>query len=196
MDTETSGDLTLITGCMWAGKTTELLRHINRYKVAGLTVLLIKPSKDTRSGHYIATHPNPEGQRVFSDAIEIKQFSEIEIDLIRPVHVIGIDEGNFFGQDIVGFCDHWANHGKKVIVSALNATAKCDHFGSFHLLYPLMDYHIHLTAICMMCKKNNASRTFKKTGSNAELEVGGAELYDALCRHCYNVAEKRTLTLE
>ena len=152
---------------------------------------MIKPLSDTRSGIYIASHPNLEGQQIYSEAIDIERFSEIKEETLNVLDVIGIDEANFFGEDIVDFCEKWADAGKIVIVAGLNGSFKREHFGFLHLLYPKAEYHVHLTAICMSCKKEGGAFTFRKTESNVERVVGGSDTYDALCRDCFNRAEKK-----
>ena len=187
-----SGSITIITGCMYAEKTTELLRMMNRHKFVGRKILLIKPTSDTRSGIYISSHPNFEGQKMFSEAVEIKQFSEIREESLFLADVIGIDEGNFYEEDIVDFCEKWANEGKIVIVAGLNGTFKREHFGFLHLLYPKAEYHIHLSAICMICKKDGAF-THRKTDEVCDFVVGGSNIYVSLCRDCFNRAQKKVV---
>jgi len=180
------GTITLITGCMWAGKSTKLLRLIDRYRISEKRVLLIKPKMDIRySVEAIESHVDHAGKNHSVLAVPVDDLEALDKNEIgQNYDVIGIDEGNFFGPEIVKFCDYWAFQGKMVIVAALNGSFQREHFGHIHHLYPKAESIIKLKAICFVCKEK-ANFTDRKTCDTEERKIGGKELYQALCRNCW-----------
>lgn len=177
------GRIELIMGPMFAGKSTELLRRVNRLEISGKKCLSIKYSNDRRySKECISTH-----DKQVRCAIACKTLSELE-DSWRHFDVIGIDEGQFF-DDVVNFAENAANNGKIVIMSALNGTWQKKGWANILELVPLCEKVKKLSAICKICS-NNANYTFRTcAGSNQEM-IGGAEMYMPLCRECYNEKSK------
>lgn len=177
------GRIELIMGPMFAGKSTELLRRVNRLEISGKKCLSIKYSNDSRySKECISTH-----DKQVRVAMACKTLSELE-DHWREFDVIGIDEGQFF-DDVVNFAENAANHGKIVIMSALNGTWQKKGWANILELVPLCEKVKKLSAICKLCM-SNANYTFRTcAGSNQEM-IGGAEMYMPLCRECYNEKSK------
>lgn len=184
------GSISLILGCMWSGKTTELLRQIDRYIFAGKRVLLIKPSFDERySKSDIVTHPDSQSNQTSLVARTVKTLSEIDIlELKFAYDIIGVDEGNFFGDELSECCDKWANIGKIVIIAALNSNFKRENFGYIIDLIPKAEHIVKLSAICFRCKKK-AHFTHRKNDNNEEKVLGGKDIYEALCRKCFIFAD-------
>lgn len=172
------GQIQVVFGPMFSGKSTELIRRLKRYQLANHECLIIKYANDVRydeSG--IATH----------DRVVLPAISSLELESLssRAVNysVIGIDEGQFF-PDIVEFCEKMANDGKIVIVAALDGTYQKKGFGNILNLVPLAESVIKLTAVCMICY-NEASYT-KRRGQEKEVElIGGKDKYLAVCRSCF-----------
>lgn len=177
------GKIELILGPMFAGKSSELLRRIRRYQFGNNKCLLIKPDIDTRySMDSIATH-----DKIALQAISMTRLmGKDNIARIADYDVIGIDEGQFFG-DLKEFSEYAANLGKIVIISALDGDFNRKPFGEICEMVPLCESVEKLTAICMICKEKEAS--FSKricTGNQRDL-IGGSESYLASCRHCYHL---------
>lgn len=173
----------LITGPMFSGKTTELMRRLERAERAGKRVVAVKHSADVRySVETLATHAG--GRR---DAISAHALAELPLASLGDAQVIGIDEGQFFA-DLAEHAALWAAAGKKVIVSALNGTYERKPWPVISLLMPLCDDISHLSAVCSKC---GADAPFSvRTVANANPDapaVGGAEAYVASCRKCYKV---------
>lgn len=180
------GKIILIIGPMMSGKTTELIRLVNRYKYANKSVLTIKPRKDKRysTKEEILTHADHSGIRSSIDAVTIDNLYNIPNHSPESYDVIAIDEGNFFNHDIVSFAQTMANKGKIVIISGLNGDIDQRHFGHLHLLYPMAEEIIHLKSVCIDCG-NDASFTFSTyKRKEGEIVVGGSEIYVSLCRKC------------
>jgi len=172
------GELHIIFGPMFSGKSTELIRRIRRFSVARKNCLLIKYINDVRYSDELAcTHD----RQAFAARASAKL---LEIDNYEDYDVIGIDEGQFF-PDIVEFAEMAAKQGKIVIVAALDGTFQRKPFGRVLELVPLAESVIKLNAVCMLCYKNAAFT--RRLGTETDIEViGGAEKYLAVCRQCYN----------
>lgn len=139
--------LQLILGPMFSGKSTELIRRLQRYQIARYECLIIKYAKDVRyDDDSIATH-----DRQTLKAVSANKLDEIDPEMIKNCDVIGIDEGQFF-PDVVNFCEKAADAGKVVLVAALDGTYQRRGFDSGILnLVPLAEHVIKLTAVCMIC---------------------------------------------
>ncbi|ESO85025.1 hypothetical protein LOTGIDRAFT_236045 [Lottia gigantea] len=172
------GEIQIIFGPMFSGKTTELVRRLKRYQIANYNVLVIKYSKDTRyDDNDIATH-----DRQTLPAVSTEKLYDLK-SKAQQFEVIGIDEGQFF-PDVVKFCNEMANAGKTVIVAALDGTFQKQGFGNTLELVPLAEHIIKLSAVCMMCY-NEAYFTKRKSNETAVEVIGGADKYLAVCRSCH-----------
>nr|WGO62694.1 cytosolic thymidine kinase-like protein [Wadden Sea poxvirus] len=173
-----NGEIQLILGPMFSGKSTELIRRIRRYQIAKYTCIVIKYYKDIRYGKDdVITHDN-----LSINAISVSKLEEIDKKKIN-VNIIGIDEGQFF-TDIVSFCEKMANDGKIIIVAALDGTFQRKAFGNILNLIPLSENVVKLTAICMKCF--NIASFSKRLSDEKDIEViGEKEKYQSVCRKCY-----------
>ena len=172
------GELQLILGPMYSGKSTELIRRIKRFQLAKHKCLIINYANDDRYARdSIATH-----DRQTLSAISTNQliFSD---DQLNGYTVIGIDEGQFF-DGISKFADDNANKGRIVIVAALDGDFRRRQFSNFLDIIPLSETITKLTAICTICYKMAPFTRRLTTESTIEL-IGGAEKYAACCRDCY-----------
>ncbi|XP_007246165.2 thymidine kinase, cytosolic [Astyanax mexicanus] len=174
----TRGQIQVIFGPMFSGKSTELMRRVRRFQIAQYCCLVIKYARDTRySLTGMATHDKNTMEAVPASCLRDMRSLALE------AAVIGIDEGQFF-PDTVEFCEEMANRGKTIIVAALDGTFQRKPFGSILNLVPLAESVVKLNAVCMECFKE-ASYT-KRLGAEKEVEViGGADKYHAVCRACY-----------
>lgn len=172
------GQIQLIFGPMFSGKTTELMRRMKRYQIANYKCLVIKYSKDDRyDKEGIATH-----DRQTLPAVPADKLDDVAT-LAENFEVIGVDEGQFF-PDVVSFSDEMAERGKIVIVAALDGTFQKKGFGDILNLVPLAENVIKLNAVCMGC--NNEGSFTKRKGQETAVEViGGADKYWAVCRTCF-----------
>jgi thymidine kinase len=170
----------LVKGEMWSGKTTELIRRIDRAHYAGQQTFLYKYSKDVRHGEDRMFMVSSHGG-IHRNAIPIMSLKDVPI---VPGSVIGIDEGQFIDH-LVEFAESAANQGCTVIVAALSSDYKRELFPRIADLIPKCEEEILLHAICFDCKKI-ASFT-KRTVESKELElIGDADKYKAVCRKCFN----------
>ncbi|MBN2617333.1 MAG: hypothetical protein JXR64_03350 [Spirochaetales bacterium] len=165
----------LIIGPMFSGKSSELLRRLTRYKIAGKQILLLRPKTDTRG---FLTHDNKENsvKEVFIE--KISDFKDL-----YNYDVIGIDEGQFF-QDLK-IIDRWADMGLTVIVSALNGTSEKKPFNSVLDIIPLADDIHKLSAVCTNCGADAQFSFYRFGNKNSDIVIGEDE-YTALCRNCWN----------
>ena len=172
------GQIQLILGPMFSGKSTELIRRLKRYQVAQYKVMMVKYAKDQRYDETgIATHC---GQVL--PAVAAEQLGELEYRA-QDYEVIGIDEGQFF-PDLVTWCEAMANRGKIVLVAALDGTFQRRPFAEMMALVPLAEAVTKLQAVCMICFQEAAFS--KRTTLESSVEViGGADKYMAGCRRCY-----------
>lgn len=171
----------LIVGCMFSGKTTELIRRMRRAKVAGYPVQLYKYAGDTR---YTRKHLTTSHDGVEEAAVPIRCASEIKIPQ-DPATVIGIDEGQFI-KELAGSVNVLANCGHTVIISALSTTFQRAPFDEIHKLWYDADKLHQLTAICVKCK-GDACYSKRVANGSAEEMIGGADMYEARCRKCWNM---------
>lgn len=176
----THSSLTVITGCMFSGKSEELLRRLKRTEIAGLKPLLVKPAIDTRG----------TAQRICSrdgrcmDAVSVPRAEDIR-DIAADYDVIGIDEAQFFDANITAVVRDLYAAGKRIIVAGLDTDHRDDPFGQTHLLMAIPEAEVvKLRAICMRCR-GEATRTFRKSTSQTRVEIGDADKYEALCFACY-----------
>lgn len=165
---------------MFSGKSTELIRRMHRYQIAGRRCVIIKYSKDNRYGssaHELITHD----QQSKATAVSASRLAEVVI--VEDIDCVGIDEGQFY-PDILEYAERWANAGKIVVISALDSTYQRKPFGSIPELVAVADQVIKLNAVCHQCKSETAAFT-KRITDETELEViGGADKYVAVCRKC------------
>jgi len=174
-----TGWIEVITGCMFSGKTEELIRRLRRAQIAKQTVVIFKPQIDSRySTNHIVSHNT---QQLPSQMLE--KPDDI-LALSKDAQVIGIDEVQFFGSAVIGICEELANSGKRVIVAGLDQDFRGKPFGPMPDLLALGEYITKTLAICVKCG-NPADRTQRTTNESALVVVGAQNHYEARCRRCY-----------
>lgn len=194
MVTQIMGRLEVITGCMFSGKTEELLRRLERVRIAGQCFALFKPFIDDRySPDSVMTHYGREFPAVRLPT-DISTYADLRSAFVSgeldTCTVIGIDEGNFFSPGITGLCDDLVKRGKRVIVAGLDLTYQEKPFGAMPTLMAMSDELIKLTAVCTRCG-GTATRSRRLAsaqvvpGDDADILVGGANCYEANCRRCF-----------
>jgi thymidine kinase len=180
-----TGWIEVITGCMFSGKTEELIRRLKRAQIAKQTVKIFKPKIDNRfSETAIVSHNEQQLPSVIIDeAIEIYTQS-------KDAQVIGIDEAQFFSNELVTICNKLANEGKRVIIAGLDQDYKGVPFEPIPQLLAVAEYITKSLAICVECG-NPADRTQRKTHSSERVIVGAADIYEARCRKCHYIPEEK-----
>lgn len=178
-----TGWIEVITGCMFSGKTEELIRRLKRAKIAKQSVLVIKPKIDNRySDSQIVSHSDQALSSVVVDSTEkIYQLS-------KDYQVIGIDEAQFFELDLVEICNKLADEGKRVIVAGLDQDFEGKPFEPIPQLLATAEYITKTLAICVVCG-NPADKTQRKTSAHDRVIVGASDIYEARCRKCHYIPE-------
>jgi len=176
-----TGWIEVIAGCMFSGKTEELIRRLRRARIAKQTVKIFKPKIDIRySENEIVSHSE---QSLPSLIVESPQ--EILEDSY-DAQVIGIDEAQFFSEDIVQVCNELANKGKRVIVAGLDQDYTGKPFEPMPQLLAIAEYITKTLAICVVCG-NPADKTQRKIVSKDRVLVGATDSYEARCRKCHYI---------
>ena len=180
------GCIEVICGSMFSGKTEELLRRIKRAKLARQRVVLFKPKVDNRYDEVkVVTHEGVNADAVaVADASELMTLVQREDEDEPRVSVVGIDEVQFFGDDVVACAESLANRGARVIVAGLDQDYRGQPFGPIPKLMAVAEYVTKLHAICAKCGAQ-ASRSQRLVASEGQLFVGGAAAYEARCRQCF-----------
>lgn len=168
----------LIVGPMFSGKTQELLRRVERCRVAGMKCLLIKWERDIRYDDVKVVSHNG----IDTDIATVKALALSDID-VDSYDVVGIDEGQFY-RDIHTVTSTWALQGKRVIISALDMTFEGIPFGNIHRI--VSEKLTKLAAVCNKCLSDNAVYSHRIVEGLKEELVGGIEFYVPLCRQCFN----------
>ena len=185
------GWIEVICGCMFAGKTEELIRRINVLSYARKNILVFKPKIDDRySTTEIASHA---GSKV--PCIVISEAKEILNHVNYDTDVVAIDEVQFFDEDVVDICEYLADSGLRVMVAGLDKDFRGEPFGVLPDLLTRAEFVTKLTAVCAKCGAP-ATRTQRITnGKPASFNdpivlVGAKEAYEPRCRHCHEIVEK------
>jgi len=179
------GSIELITGSMFSGKTEELIRRLRRAQFAGLKVEIFKPSLDKRySETRVVSH---DDKSIVSTPVD--NASAILL-LSGNVDVIGIDEAQFFDDSIVEVCNTLADNGMRIIVAGLDMDFMGKPFGPMPALLSVAEFVTKVHAICMRCG-NLAQYSFRKSEDEQVVLLGEKNLYEPLCRNCYNAALKK-----
>jgi thymidine kinase len=175
------GRLEVILGGMFSGKTEELIRRLRRARIAGLGVRLYKPAVDTRSAG-VSTHSGSE-----EEAVPIECAEDLLDPAVLPpeVVVIGVDEVQFLAGAAAEVLDGLASRGLRVVAAGLDLDYKAVPFGSVPELACLAEEVVKLRAVCVVCGAD-ACRTFRTSGSEALVEIGAADSYEARCRTHFN----------
>ena len=170
------GWIEVICGSMFSGKTEELIRRLNRAKIAKQKIKVFKPSIDKRyDKEYIISH----NQKHLSSCI-ISEASEI-LSLSEGYDVVGIDETQFFDLDIVKVCNNLANKGFRVILAGLDMDYQGNPFGPMPALMATAEYVTKVHAVCARTG-NLANHSFRTSKNNSLIHIGEKESYEPLSR--------------
>lgn len=176
---ERSGWIEVVCGSMFSGKTEELIRRLNRARIAKQKVEIFKPAIDVRYDEEdVVSH---DENKVSS--IPVQNASQI-LFYAEEFEVVGIDEAQFFGSELVDVCDELASKGKRVIVAGLDMDYLGKPFGPIPLLMATAEYVTKVHAICMRCG-NLASYSHRTIKNDKLVMLGETDSYEPLCRKCF-----------
>lgn len=181
------GVIEVVCGSMFSGKTEELIRRMKRAQIAKQKVEIFKPKVDNRySDTDVVSH---DSNAIPSTAVE--NSSNILL-MCSDVDVVGIDEAQFFDEGIVDVCTKLANQGIRVIVAGLDMDFRGKPFGPIPALVANAEFVTKVHAICMRCG-NLAQFSHRLSHSENLVELGEKDIYEPLCRECFNAATKETI---
>lgn len=196
MNKAKKGSLEVICGSMFSGKTEELIRRLRRAQYARKAVISFKHSLDNRREiEYVSSHDGNKLTAIATDNPEIiRQFVTTNSD------VIGIDEVQFFGAEIVDLINSFVSEGKRVIVSGLDLDFRGIPFSCMPTLMALADNVTKLKAICMRCGKeaHHSQRLVNHQPAKFDdpiVMIGAQECYEARCRECFEIDRQTNYTL-
>ena len=173
--------LTLIIGCMFSGKSTELIRMVRRYRIIGKNVMVINHAIDNRYSDQpdVVSH---SGHKI--SGVKVDKLSEVTFEN-RP-DVIAIDEAQFFNDlngQVMNFVE---NMGIDVIVAGLSGDYQRKAFGNILDLVPKCDHLVFMNAFCSSCKDGtHATFTMRLSDQEGQTLVGDDQQYRPVCRKCY-----------
>jgi thymidine kinase len=187
------GKIELICGPMFSGKSTELIRLVDRLTIAGEQCVIFKPKIDNRyTPDKVCTH-----SKIERGCVVIREPSEIVdyLKMHRDISVVAVDEAQFFDNEITKVLESISNAGYDVLIAGLDKNFRGEPFGPMQELICLAEYVHKLTAVCNVCG-NDASYTQRIiNGQPADYNsptilVGEKDTYQARCRECHEVPGK------
>jgi thymidine kinase len=180
--TTKQGWIEVICGSMFSGKTEELIRRMRRAQIANLKVEIYKPAIDVRYDPTDVVSHN--ANRIQSTPVENSQNILL---LATDVDVVGIDEAQFFDQEMPAVAEQLALRGVRVIVAGLDMDFACQPFGPMPAILAKADYITKLHAICVQCG-DIANYSYRKVASEDKVLLGELDIYEPRCRKCYHQA--------
>ena len=176
-----SGWIEVITGCMFSGKTEELIRRIRRATIANQKVTIFKPKKDDRySDEEVVSHNDNA-----IASIPVDHCRDIIVK-VEDYEVVGIDEAQFFSMDLVKVCEQLALNGVRVIIAGLDLDFRGQPFGPMPHLLAIAEYVTKVHAICPHCG-NLATHSYRLTEDQNTVLLGEKDAYEPRCRTCYSM---------
>jgi thymidine kinase len=182
-----AGQIEVITGGMFSGKSEELLRRLRRAIIARQQVQVFKPAADHRHRpERVVTRDLRE-----VSAVSVRDSRELESALAPGVQVVGIDEAQFFDDGLIDLATRLADRGVRVIVAGLDQDFLRRPFGPMPALLSLAEFVDKMHAICVVCG-SPAHFTQRTAGGEELVQVGDSESYEARCRACYELGLAKT----
>jgi len=174
-----TGWIEVVCGSMFSGKTEELIRRLNRARIANQKVEIFKPAVDTRYDEedVVSHNANAVKSNPVQNASQILFYDE-------DFEVVGIDEAQFFDDELITVCDELANRGKRVIVAGLDMDFTGKPFGPIPKLMAIAEYVTKVHAICIRCG-NLAHYSHRKAKDDKLVLLGETDAYEPLCRKCF-----------
>ena len=186
-----TGWIEVIAGCMFSGKTEELIRRMRRARIAKLPVQTFKPRIDARySKEEVSSHD--QTRLIAQPVIDVEEI----LTLVEPnTQVVGIDEGQFLGEELPTVASILAEQGRRVIIAGLDTDWRGRPFGPMPHLMAIAEVVHKQHAICVVCG-GPATRTQRLISSQEDIVVGAGEAYEARCRkHFDPELSSRVLTV-
>lgn len=174
------GWIEVIAGSMFSGKSEELIRRLRRAKIARQKVQVFKPKIDVRYSHdHIVSH-----SEMRHESSTVETAAELLSKVEKETEVVGIDEGQFFDNDLVEVANRLAARGVRVIIAGLDQDYTGRPFEPMPQLLAVAEYITKTHAICVRCGQpaNYSQRTFE---SEERVAVGAGDRYEARCRRCF-----------
>ncbi len=176
---ERRGWIEVICGSMFSGKTEELIRRLKRARIANLKVEIFKPAIDVRYDEIkIVSH---DENAIQSTPIENSQTILL---MAQDVDVVGLDEAQFFDEEISMVCDELALRGVRVIVAGLDMDYQAKPFGQMPFLMAKADFVTKLHAICVKCG-HIANYSYRIIPNEEQVMLGAKNVYEPRCRNCF-----------
>lgn len=176
------GGIEVICGSMFSGKTEELIRRLKRANFARQKVAIFKPAIDTRYDVVCVVSHDEKAVK----STPVQSASEILLH-VGDAEVVGIDEAQFFGDDLIGVCNRLADDGIRVVVAGLDMDFEGRPFGPIPALLAVAESVTKVHAVCVHCG-NPAQFSHRFSGSDNLVQLGETDSYQPLCRYCYNKA--------
>ena len=179
------GWIEVITGSMFSGKTEELIRRLKRAKIAKQKVEIFKPSVDTRYDEMkVVSH---DENAISSTPV---QSSNQILLYVNDADVIGVDEAQFFDNQLADVCNQLANTGIRVIVAGLDMDYLGKPFGPIPSLMATAEYVTKVHAVCIECG-NLAQHSHRIIADDHLVVLGEKDSYEPLCRVCFGKKRPR-----
>lgn len=176
-----SGWIEVICGSMFSGKTEELIRRLKRAKYAQQRVEIVKPKIDTRYDDlHVVSH---DANQILATPVGA---SKDILKLVEGVEVLGIDEAQFFDEDLPEVCQNLALQGIRVIIAGLDMDFRGVPFGPIPALLAVAEYITKVHAICPHCG-NLATHSYRLSNDSNTVLLGEKDAYEPRCRKCYNM---------
>lgn len=177
---ECSGSIEVICGSMFSGKTEELIRRLKRAQIAKLNVEIFKPKTDTRyDDTAVVSHDLNSIQSTPVDS------SSAILLLGTNTQVVGIDEAQFFDDELPDVCNKLAKKGIRVIVAGLDMDFSGKPFGPMPMLMAIAEHVTKVNAVCMQCG-SPALYSYRTAANEATILLGEKDSYEPRCRTCFN----------
>jgi thymidine kinase len=186
-NSQPKGWIEVICGCMFSGKTEELIRRINRAIIAKQTIIIFKPSIDIRYDDIKVVSHN----RNSVSSVVVQKAQDI-LALATTCEVVAIDEAQFFDEALIEVCMALAYKGKRVILSGLDMDFEGKPFGIMPQLMSVAEFITKVQAICVCCGEP-ASFSFRLNNMKQQILVGEKDEYEPRCRTCFNKGMKEKL---
>ncbi|HEV8593777.1 MAG TPA: thymidine kinase [Pyrinomonadaceae bacterium] len=175
-----TGWIEVIVGSMFSGKSEELIRRLNRARIARQKVQVFKPKIDARySIEEIASHSGHK-----HDSKPVGSAEELMSHILPETQVVGIDEGQFFDMALIDTVNKLAGEGKRVIIAGLDQDYTGKPFEPMPQLLSVAEFITKTHAICVKCG-STANYSQRTVESEARVEVGASDKYEARCRKCF-----------
>lgn len=175
-----SGWIEVITGSMFSGKTEELIRRLKRAQIANQEVEIFKPAVDNRYDETKVVSHNANSIHSTTLHRSVELLSLVQED----TEVVGIDEAQFFDEQLPDYCQELALRGKRVIVAGLDMDFKGRPFGPMPAMLAVAEYITKVHAICPHCG-NLATHSYRLAEDPNTVLLGEKESYEPRCRNCY-----------